>query len=258
MKLSIAMLAHNEEKLIGETLESVAFADEIVVVDADSTDRTAEICRQHGAIVISQPNRAQLNTNKNIAIDACHGDWVLVLDADERITPESRAEMERVMQDSKYDSYLFPRLNRILGRGMRFGGVYPDYQLRLIRRGTYRFEEKHVHERMVGTGKMGILKHPMIHESYPEADMLIRKLHFFSKFEAEVAWKNGVRPSAGLAWKWLFWKPFGRTLERYFLKLGFLNGFAGITSTAFDIMNFIMRFLYLVEWARNPEKAPKE
>lgn len=258
MKLSVAMLAYNEEKLIGETLKACSFVDEIVVVDAESTDRTADICREYGATVITRPNIPMLNINKNIAIDACHGEWVILLDADERITPESREEILRTIANPKFDSYLFPRLNHILGKGMRWGWVYPDYQLRLFRRGKFRFEEQHIHERLAGEGKFGILKHPLMHETYPEADMLIRKLQFNAKWEAGNAWRKGVRPSAGLAWKWLFWKPFSRTLERYFLKLGFLDGFAGVTSCVFDSMNFVMRFLYLVEWARNPERAPKE
>ncbi len=257
MKLSVAMLAHNEEKLIGETLDAVSFADEIVVVDAESTDATAEICRTHKAIVIARPNIGMLNTNKNIAIDACHGDWILYLDADERVTPESREEFFRAMDEGKCDAFLFPRLNHILGKGMRWGGVYPDYQLRLFKRGMYRFEEKHIHERLAGTGKVGILKHPLLHETYPTADMLLRKLQFNARFEAEYAWNQGVRPSVGLAWKWLFWKPFIRTLERYFLKLGFLDGFAGVTSCVFDCMNFVMRYLYLVEWERKGKKEER-
>ncbi|MCX7834553.1 MAG: glycosyltransferase family 2 protein [bacterium] len=249
--LSVAMLAHNESEVIEKTLQSVQFANEIVLVDAESTDNTAEIAQAYGAKIITRPNLNNLNINKNIAIDACTSDWVLYLDADERISKESQIEILAAIQTTEYNAYFLPRLNRILGKPLRFGGVYPDWQLRLIKRGQFRFPEIHIHERMVGTGKIGKLKHPIHHETYPHVDLLIRKLKFNAQFEAEHAWKNGVRPSFALAWQWLFWKPFSRAIERYIFKLGFLNGFAGIASVTFDAMNFIVRYLYLMEWHRS-------
>lgn len=251
LRISVAMLAHNEEKLIGETLVACSFADEIIVVDAESSDATVEICRSHGATVISRPNIHQLNTNKNVAIDACRGEWILYLDADERITPESRDEIVRIIESGKHDAYLFPRLNYILGKPLRWGGNYPDWQLRLFRRGVFRFPEAHIHERVAGTGTIGKLKYPMLHESYPEAYLLIRKLWFNASFEAKFAYEQGKRPTVGLAWQWLFWKPVTRFVERYLLKLGFLNGFAGVAAVAFDAMNFMVRYLYLVELNRS-------
>lgn len=248
MTISVAMLAHNESQLIGETLETLRFVNEIVLVDAQSSDNTAEIAQSYGVIVITQPNVNNLNINKNIAIDACSSNWILYIDADERISEECKIEILAAIQSESYDAYFLPRLNRIIGKEMRFGGVYPDWQLRLFRRGTFRFPEKHIHEKVVGQGRIGKLKHPIQHETYPEVTHLIRKLVFNAKFEAEYAWNNGLRPSISLAFQWLFWKPITRTIERYFLKLGFLNGFAGIASVAFDAMNFIVRYLYLVEW----------
>lgn len=248
--LSIAMLAHNEAELISETLQSVQFADEIVLVDAESTDDTVKIAQSFGARVITKPNINNLNINKNIAIDACTSNWILYLDADERISSKLKVEILSAIQTNEFDAYFLPRLNRILGKEMKFGGAYPDWQLRLFRRGQFRFPELHIHERVVGKGKIGKLKNPILHESYPRVDLLIRKLKFNAHFEAEYAWKRGLKPSFSLAFKWLFWKPTTRFIERYFLKLGFLNGFAGIAAVAFDAMNYIVRYLYLVEWAR--------
>ena len=256
MKLSIAMLAHNESKVILETLQSTAFADEWVVVDAESSDDTTAIAHDFGATVLTQANIANLNINKNAAIDACSGDWVLYLDADERITPDGAAEIRRAIASNEYDAYFLPRINYILGRANRHGGGYPDWQLRLFRRGRFRFPEKHIHERVAGKGRIGRLKVPLQHKTYYETWLLIRKMNFNARFEAEYAWRQGARPSFGLAWRWLFWKPFSRTIERYFFKLGFLDGFAGVAHTAFDAMNYIVRYLYLVEWKRNPERAP--
>lgn len=251
------MIAHNEAKLIRETLESTRFADEWIVVDTESDDDTAATARQFGATVLTRPNVNNLNINKNIAIDSCTGDWVLYLDADERISEASKQELLDVMEHGDCDAYFFPRLNFILGRATRYGGGYPDWQLRLFKRGKFRFPEKHIHERVAGEGKIGKLMNPLIHETYPETILLLRKLQFNAHFEAQYAWQNGLRPSVGLAWQWLFWKPFSRTVERFLFKLGFLNGFAGVTSCAFDAMNFIVRYLYLVEWARHPDRAPK-
>ncbi len=247
--LSVAILAHNEQANLPAALESVMWADEIVVLDADSTDDTAKIAGEHHARVIHQPNQANLNVNKNIAIDRCTHDWVLVLDADETIPPALAGEIAAELERPQHDGYFIPRRNFVLGRWLRHGGQYPDLQLRLIRKKIARFPERHVHERIRVQGSVGHLIHPMDHTPYPTLAQMMRKGLFYAEFEAQI--RRGTAKRSPLTYTYqILVRPPLRFLRRYLFKGGFRDGIPGLAVAFFDMFNNIVRWLRLWELQR--------
>lgn len=249
-RLSVAMIAHNESDCIGAALTSVKWADQMVVVNCDSEDNTSDIARNLGAEVFNEPNRENLNINKNIAIDHCSGNWIFVLDADEIISDDLAGEIRCVINDGRYDGYLISRKNIILGRWLKHGGQYPDWQLRLFRKGKGRFPAEHIHERVKIDGRIGRLIHAIEHHSYPCIADLIRKGMFYVEFEAQYLYRKGVRITLlGLILK-AGLQPLSRFIRRYILKGGFLDGVPGLAIAYFDLWNQAVRWLRLWEITR--------
>jgi len=247
--LSVAILAHNEERFLEDALKSVVWAEEIVVVDASSTDATGDIARKFGAKVLVRPNIANLNVNKNIAIRACTNQWALILDADERIPDPLAGEIRKVIADDAADGFLIPRRNYVLGRWIWRGSQYPDWQLRLVRRDRARFGERHVHERINVQGRVAELTNPMEHHPYPDVAALIRKKEFYARFEAGLLIEKGVKISFI---KLVFFGFIGaaiRFIRRYFFKGGFLDGGPGLVNAYFDAWNVVLR--WILAWEHN-------
>jgi len=256
VKLSVAIIAHNEAAIIGEALASISWADQVVVVDCGSEDDTARIAADAGAEVHHESNRTNLNQNKNIAIGHCQGEWVLVLDADERVPDPLAGQIRRVVNEGTRDGYLIPRRNHVLGRWLRYGGQYPDWQLRLFRSGRGRFPAEHVHERAKVEGTVGRLSEPLEHFPYRTLDDLTRKGVFYADYEAqrlfqlnqsiagvELVWKSGVR-------------PVFRFIRRFIFKGGFIDGVPGLVVAYFDAWNQAVRWLRLWEMRRGSQYRP--
>jgi len=253
-KLGVAILAHNEAAIVGNAIESVKWADQIIVVDAASSDGTAQVAASFGAIVLTEPNRANLNINKNIAIENCKTEWVLVLDADEVISDLLAGEIRKVMSDCECDGFLIPRRNHVLGKWVRHGSQYPDFQLRLFRKSKGRFKAEHVHERLRIEGSVGEMIEPMDHHPYPDIATMLRKNEFYARFEAGKLFEKGLRLTTfGLLWRG-FLKPFGRALRRLFFKGGILDGPPGVIMVAFDFWNNVLRHLILWEMTTRSSK----
>jgi glycosyltransferase involved in cell wall biosynthesis len=246
------MIAHNEETKIGRALESVQFADEIIVVDCESSDRTAEIAADAGAILLTQPNLDNLNINKNYSFDQAQGEFILSIDADEVVTEKCGKDiLDAVNSNPAQNGFFLPRCNFYFGRWLKHGAHYPDWQLRLFRREKGRFPGKHVHERLRIEGEIGKLRcafHHFPYESYEEAE---RKLDFYTTFEARYLFEKGARPSLIKAFLNLYWRPLRRFLTRYLLKRGFLDGKPGYEAIKMDMRNFRTRYLKLRDMARN-------
>jgi len=229
MKLSVCIITLNEEKNIERTLASVAFAQEIIVVDSGSTDRTVEIARACGAQVFYEP-WAGFARQKNSAIDKCTGDWVLSLDADEELSTELQSQI-RVLLPSRhnYEAYYIPRRNLFLGRWIKHGGFYPDRKLRLFRRGTARFEDRPVHETMVLSGTATNLDCDILHHAYPSLNGYLRQMNHYSTLGAEIAVSQGkISHSLPVFFSNIVLRPFSTFLWNYFFRLGFLDGREGL------------------------------
>lgn len=240
--LSIAVLAYNEEANLPGLLETLGFADEVVVFDAESQDRTADIARESGAVLLSGPNVRNLNENKTRAIERCRGDWVMYLDADERVSAESGAEIRATIEndDGRYNAYTIPRLNNYFGRYLKYGGAYPDTQLRLFRKGKASFPCLSVHEKLEIEGAIGMLKEPLLHESYPTVDDYLKKLPFYVAAQADYFERKGLSKGAGKSFKYFVFKPIIRFLRRYIFRFGFLDGWQGYAAAALDWLQMVL------------------
>ena len=169
-KISIAIITYNEEKNIKDCLESVKWADEVVVADGSSKDKTRQIAIELGARVIKTVNKPFFDTNKNIAIKACRGDWIFLLDADERISPELAKEIVEEVNSwgtGKPVAYWVKRKNYFLGRFFKKGGQYPDPVVRLFKKGQAFMPKDTVHQQLEIKGKTGWLENDLIHLATP-------------------------------------------------------------------------------------------
>ncbi|MFB3812562.1 MAG: glycosyltransferase family 2 protein [Terriglobales bacterium] len=229
MGLSVAIVAMNEEANIGRTLESVRWADEIILVDSGSTDRTCDIARQYGARVIVEPWRGY-TAQKNYALEFCTQDWVLALDADEEVSPGLAEEIRQVISgNGNLRGYLIPRRNLFLGKWLRFGGFYPDPKLRLFRRGQAHVTGADPHDRVELTEgnppRAGRLTNPMLHYAYPTLSLYINHMNRYSTLMAQtIAAKRRHHLSLGNT----VLRPLGQFIYNYFFRLGFLDGKRGL------------------------------
>src|SRR5258708_9271721 len=176
MTLSIVISAYNEEKKIEDCLKSASFADEIILVDNSSSDRTVEIAKKYAPKIFTRPNNPMLNVNKNFGFGKTKSDWVLNLDADERISPELQTEIKKTLKNPSAEGYWLPRKNIIFGKWIQSDFWWPDYQLRLFKKNKGKFPEKHVHEYLKVEGETQKLQHPLVHENYSSIDQFIYKM----------------------------------------------------------------------------------
>jgi glycosyltransferase involved in cell wall biosynthesis len=232
--LSVAMIAMNEEANLPRTLETVRWADEIIVVDSGSRDRTIEIAQSFGAKTTYHAFGGH-GEQKNVALDLCSSDWTLLLDADEPLTPELQQEIRQLLacedgRAPKYDAYWIPRLNFIFGRWMRHGGFYPDRKLRLFRRGVARLSEGvGPHSTPQFQGPRGKLKHDMLHYAYPDLNIYLEHMNRYSSEIALLLEKQGriSRSLAAFLWNGVA-NPAATFIYNYFFRLGFLDGREGL------------------------------
>ena len=242
MKLSVVIITKNEAGHIRACLESVAFADEWIVVDSGSTDGTVEIARAFGATVLETPDWPGFGPQKNRALDAATGDWILSLDADERIPPGLREEILEALKAPAHSNYLIPRLSCFCGHFIRHSGWYPDRILRLFARGAGRFSEDLVHERVLVDAPSGSLKTPILHYSYLDDESVLHKLDHYSTLGARQAFKAGKRAGLGKA----FGHGLAAFLRSYVFKRGFLDGRAGLMVAVSTLESTYHKYLKLM------------
>ena len=245
-RLSVTVIALNQEANIGECLASVSFADEIVVVDTGSADRTVELARSYTDQVLTAPWEG-FGRTKNFALDQARGDWVFSLDTDERVPPALKDEILAVVAaDGPLAGYRVPRKNYFCGRWIRRLGWYPDYTLRLFRRGQGRFRDREVHEEVVVAGPVGTLQTPLEHYSYKSVSEYVARMDRYARLAAQELAKAGRRPFPGE----LFGRPFFSFLHLYFIKRGFLEGTPGYTLAVLMSMYKFLKYYYLRELSR--------
>ncbi len=241
IKFSVAIAVFNEEKNLEECLASVAvIADEIVVVDGGSSDGTVAVARKFTSRIIETDNPPMFHLNKQKALDACSCEWILQLDADERVTPALKNEILSVINSSKSDihGYFIPRRNYFWGHWMRKGGQYPDYVMRLVRRGYAHFPAKSVHEQIEIVGKSGYLKEPMDHISYRTGKDYWKKADTYTTLTAAEMKKNGVKKNA---WMWFTYniiKPNITFFSLFIRHKGFLDGWYGFVFAYWSSLHF--------------------
>ncbi len=239
--ISVVLATYNEEENIGKCLESVKnLADEIVIVDGSSKDKTVEIAREFGAKVFITENNPNFHINKQKAIDKATEDWILQLDADERVSAELVKEIKEKITDQKkaINGYWIPRKNWFLGRFLLKGGQYPDYTLRLYKRGKGRLPQKDVHEQAVVDGEVGYLANPLLH--YPYRDFL----HYLSKWKRYIVFiahqireeKNIFNPL--LAINYLIILPLYWFILTYVRHKGFMDSWQGLVFSFFSALRF--------------------
>ena len=232
------IIAKNEEKVIEESLRSVAWADDILVVDDMSDDRTAEISRRHGVRVV-QRKMDNEGTHRNAAYALAKNEWVLSLDADEQVSPELREEMIASLgKGSPYAGFSIPLRNYIGGYWVRHGGWYPAGKLRLFLKNKFRYEEVGVHPRAFCDGEVGVMKGDIVHKGYPDFGHFLESLNRQTTLEAE-KWLQDKRKITA---SWAFYRAFDRFIRTYFLKKGFCDGFVGFMVALFAFLYQIMSY----------------
>jgi len=243
MTISVIIITKNEAAVIERCLSSVAWADEIVVFDTDSSDGTADIARRLGARVESAADWPGFGPQKNRALALATGDWVLSIDADEWVTPELRAEIEGAIAAPDWlPAYRMPRLSSYCGRTMRHSGWWPDHVIRLFRRGAARFSDDLVHERLLVDGVTGSLLEPLRHEAIRDLDDALAKMGSYSTAGAKMLHARGKSSSLAGAVAHGAW-TFVRT---YVLRAGFLDGREGFMLAVSNAEGAYYRYLKLM------------
>jgi len=239
--LSVIIITKNESVNIRDCLESVAWVDEIIVVDSASADGTIEIVREYTQQIYILEDWPGFGPQKNRALSYASKDWVLSLDADERVTPELRKEIEVVLQNASANGYEIPRLSSFWGRIIQHSGWHPDFVLRLFRRGKGRFSDALVHESVQLQGSSVRLKQPLLHYSYRDFEDVISKLNSYSTAASAMLQRKGKEGGllkAVLHGLWAF-------IRTYFFRAGFLDGKEGFMLAIMNAENSYYRYIKL-------------
>ncbi len=243
-KLSVVLATHNEEENIERCLTAVKdFADEIVIVDGTSKDKTVEIAKSLGARVITTTNKANFHINKQMAIDAAKGDWILQLDADEVVDTALEGEIRAVIKKNPEENgFWMPRKNYFLGRFLMKGGQYPDYTIRFYRNGKGKLPQKDVHEQAVVEGKIGYFKNALLHYPYKDFAFYVSKWKRYNKFFAnqikeKLDGKSSLyKLSEGIGY--LILRPAHWLLTTYIRHKGFYDSWQGFIFSLMSALRF--------------------
>ncbi len=249
-RISAVIMTRDEARNIEAAIESLRFAEQIVVADTGSNDNTIEIARHAGAEVHSIEFDG-FGSSKNRALEFCDGDWIFFLDADERVSPELARSIEgSVVNDSGYDGYTVNRLSYFLGKPVMHSGWYPDYVIRLFRKGRGKFSDRLVHEGVELNGPAGKLDGLLYHYSYENLDQYIAKLNVYSRLNAEEMYKKGRK------WHFrdLIVHPAATFVKMYILKAGFLDGINGFLLAILSSYHVFVKYAKLRQLYRQAKK----
>jgi len=248
--ISVVIATLNEEKNIADCLKSVrGLADEMIVVDAGSQDKTREIAKKFGAKVYKIKNYPIFHKNKQTAVDKAKGEWILQLDADERISVSLRDEILSIASCQlpvASNGYFIPRKNWFLGKFLTKGGQYPDYVIRLFKKGKGKFPCKSVHEQIKIDGAVGYLKNPIIHLADPCFSRYLSRFNRYTGLDAQKLAKEKKRPGFLMGFDYFAIKPAVWFLKTYFRHKGFVDGFQGFLFSLFSSLRFPI--IYIKFW----------
>ena len=241
-KLSVTIITHNEAENIASCIKSVSWADEILVVDALSTDDTADIAKSLGALVY-QRKWTNFSDQKSFALSKASHEWVLSLDADERVSPELAEKIQSLLREEPAcDGYWIPRKTFYLGKWIQHSGWYPGYQLRLFRKDKTHLTVRKVHEGFEVEGRICHLKGDIFHYTADTLDDHFRKLLLYSTLEAEE--KSGRRE---IHWYDIFLHPMSAFFRKYIAQRGFLDGREGFLLSTMSALGNAMLYLKIYE-----------
>lgn len=243
--VSVAVITKNEEENIEDALKSVKDFEDIVVVDSFSEDRTVEICKKYTHRVYQHGWQGYAK-QKQIAVDYAEKPRVLILDADERVTPELKSEIMEEIKNTSFSGFYIPRKNFFLGKWIRHGGWWPDYTLRLFLKDKAIMEDRKVHEKVVVKGKVGYLKNPLEHYTYRTVSDYIKKMELYSTLSAEEIYNKKSTPLLSM-----LINPVFIFTKMFFIRQGFRDGVHGF------ILAVLYSFYTFLKYAKVWEKKKK-
>lgn len=246
--ISVLVITYNEEDRIAACLEAVKWADEIVLVDSFSTDRTVEIARNYTDRILEQ-QWLGFAGQRNWGIAQCQGDWILILDADEQVLPELAEEIRQLLKakSSLSDGYYIKRRYYFLGKWMHQAGTYPGAALRLFRKGHGRYSDRLVGEYLEVDGAVSTLTHDLLHDTCRSMVHCIQKNSFYSKLAAEELWRKGKKSN----WFKCIFHPLWAFFKKYILKKGCLDGMRGLTISFMEAHKICYKYLILWDLQRH-------
>lgn len=237
LPLSAVLITHNAASQLAACLDSLAFCDEIVVVDSGSDDGTADLAQRHGARVIASDWRG-FGPQKQYAVAQAAHDWVLCIDADERVSPALALSIDTALAAPSHGAYRFPRCNRFMGRYLRHGEGYPDWSLRLFDRRRARWSDDAVHEKVLTETPVGELRGDLLHDSAETLESYLTKQNRYTTLAAREAIARGKKASVSR----LLLGPPVRFIKFYFLRLGFLDGLPGLVHIVIGCTNTFFKY----------------
>lgn len=247
-KLSVLVPTYNEEANLRACLEGLTWAAELVVVDSFSTDRTVELAREHATSVLEH-EYVNSATQKNWALPQLTHEWVLIVDADERVTPELRDEIQRVLADpARLDGYHIHRQNHFLGKKVRYCGWQNDKVLRLFRKSKGRYQDREVHADIELDGRAGVLTNKLLHYTFTSFDQYLRKHDYMTTWAAGDRAKTTPR----VRWRHLALRPAWRFFRQYLLKRGILDGLTGLVLCTLAAYSVFLKYAKL--WERQQKR----
>ncbi len=249
VNLSVVILAKNEEACIAECLESVKWADEIIVVDDESADKTVEIVKKYTNKIFFRKMDIE-GKHRNWAYAQARNPWVLSLDADEKVTPELKLEIEAAIKAQEFVAYDIPLRNYIGNYWVKYGGWYPASKVRLFKKDKFKYEEAEVHPRIILDGKCGHLKSDIIHKGYPDLEHFLNSVNRQSTLEA-VKW---IKIDRKMTLLWATWRAVDRFFRRYIRKKAYKDGMYGFIIAYFDSLYQILSYVKFREMQNKNKK----
>lgn len=250
-KISALVTTYNEERNIKDCIESISWADEIVVVDSYSTDRTVEIVKSFPEVNFYQREYYGAASQKNWAMDRTTHPWIFIIDADERVTPQLRDEILKTIENPKFDAYYIRRVAYFMDKPIRFSGWQHDRVVRLIKRGVGRYPNKRVHADMKVDTEVGYLKNPLIHYMIESFEQYLPRIVTYGFWGAAQGWR--VNKKSGFVE--IFLRPLWRFIRMYIIQLGFLDGLHGLVFCMLQSFGTYLKWAILWEWRENAKRG---
>lgn len=244
-QLIVEIFTYNSEADILDCIKSAYFlSKDVVVIDQESTDHTREVAEKGGATVYTFPHSTYVEPARDYGIKKTSSEWVMILDADERLTKELAEEIKDTIKSTQYTHYKISRKNIFAhSKWLKYGGWWPDYQIRLIRTSAYKTWPKTIHSTPIIDGTMSHLKNPFLHYFHGDIEQMVKKTIIFENLEADLLFKASKKASTFT----FFRKFFGELYRRFFKKHGFLDGTIGIIESIYQAYSKTITYLFLYE-----------